>query len=48
MLAELYPALQTHIREHHADLALLAPRSLATDSPQVMGQNVKLGGHLVR
>ena len=29
--AELYPALQTHLREHHGDLALLAPHGLATD-----------------
>ena len=29
--AELYPVLRTHLREHHGDLALLAPHLLATD-----------------
>ena len=27
--AELHPALRTHLREHHGDLALLAPHGLA-------------------
>ena len=27
---ELYPALKTHLREHHGDWALLAPHGLAT------------------
>ena len=31
--AELHPALKTHLREHHGDLASLAPHSLATDPP---------------
>ena len=39
--AELYPALQTHLREHHGDLALLAPHGLATDPQQVLAPNVK-------
>ena len=41
--AELYPALKTHLREHHGDLALLAPHCLATDPPQVLAPNVKPG-----
>ena len=43
MPAELYPALRTHLREHHGDLALLAPHGLATDPPQVLAPNVKPG-----
>ena len=43
MPAELYPALRTHLREHHGDLALLAPHSLATDPPQVLAPNDKPG-----
>ena len=43
MPAELYPALRTHVREHHGDVALLAPHSLATDPPQVLAPNVKPG-----
>ena len=39
--AELNPALQTHLREHHGDLALLAPHGLATDPPQVLTPKVK-------
>ena len=31
--AELHPALKTHLREHHGDLALLAPHGLATNPP---------------
>ena len=30
---ELHLALKTHLREHHGDLALLAPHGLATDPP---------------
>ena len=41
--AELHPALKTHLREHHGDLALLAPHGLATDPPQVLAPNVKPG-----
>ena len=29
--AELHPALKTHLREHHGDLALFAPHGMATD-----------------
>ena len=43
MPAELYPALQTHLREHHGHLALLVPHGLATDPPQVLAPNVKPG-----
>ena len=32
--AELRPALKTHLREHHGDLALLAPHGRATDHPR--------------
>ena len=35
MLAELHQALRTHLREHHGDLALLAPHGRATDPPNV-------------
>ena len=31
--AELGPALQTHLREHDGDLALLTPHSVATNPP---------------
>ena len=31
--AELHPALTTHLREHHRDLACRAPHGLATDPP---------------
>ena len=41
--AELYPALRTRLREHHGDLALLAPHGLATDQPQMLGPKVKPG-----
>ena len=40
---ELYPALRTHLCEHHGDLALLAPYGLATDPLQVLAPNVKPG-----
>ena len=43
--AELDPALRTHLREHHGDLALLAPHGLATDRPQVLAG--RSTGHLV-
>ena len=32
--AELSPALRTHLREHHGDLAVLAPHGQATDPPR--------------
>ena len=32
--AELHPALKTHLRKHHRDLALPAPHGLATDPPR--------------
>ena len=41
--AELGPALRNHLREHHGDLALLAPHGLATDPPQVLAPEVKPG-----
>ena len=41
--AELGPALRTHLREHHGDLALLAPHGRATDPPQVLAPQVKPG-----
>ena len=34
--AELHQALRTHLREHHGDLALLAPHSRATYPPNVL------------
>ena len=43
MPAELYSALRTHLREHHGDLALLAPHGLATDPPQALAPNDKPG-----
>ena len=39
----LGPALRTHLREHHGDLALLVPPGLATDPPQVLAPEVKPG-----
>ena len=41
--AELGPALRTHLREHHGDLALQAPHGLTTDTPQVLAPEVKPG-----
>ena len=41
--AELNPALHTHLREHHGDLALLAPHGRATDPPNVMAPEVQPG-----
>ena len=41
--AELGPALRTHPREHHGDLALHAPHGLTTDPPQVLAPEVKPG-----
>ena len=43
VLAELYPALKTHLHEHHGGLALLAPHRLATDEPQVWAPNAEQG-----
>ena len=34
--AELHHALNTHLREHHGDVALLAPHGRATDPPNVL------------
>ena len=34
--AELHHALSTHLREHHGDLALLAPHGRAADPPNVL------------
>ena len=41
--AELGPALHTHLREHHGDLALLAPHGRATDPPHVLAPEVQPG-----
>ena len=41
--AELHPALMTHLREHHGDLALLAPHGLATEPPQVLAPKTEPG-----
>ena len=41
--AELNPALHTHLREHHGDLALLAPHGRATDPPNVLAPKVRPG-----
>ena len=41
--AELSPALHTHLREHHGDLALLAPHGRATDPPHVLAPEVQPG-----
>ena len=38
--AELNPALHTHLREHHGDLALLAPHGRATDPPNEVAPEV--------
>ena len=43
VLAKLSPAMRTHLREHHGDLALLAPHGLATSPPQVLAPEVKPG-----
>ena len=43
MPAELYPALKTHLRKHHGDLALVAPHGLAIDPPQVLAPNAEPG-----
>ena len=36
---ELCVVLKTHLREHHGDLALVAPQDLATDTPKVLAPN---------
>ena len=41
--AELHPALKTHLREHHGDLALVAPHGLANDPPEVLAPNAEPG-----
>ena len=41
--AELNPALHTHLREHHGDLALLAPHGRATDQSNVLAPEVRPG-----
>ena len=43
MLVELNPALRSHLREHHGDLALLAPHGLATDLLRVLAPKIKQG-----
>ena len=44
--AELHPAFKTHLREHHGDLALLAPHGLITDPPTGGGPQHR-AGHVV-
>ena len=41
--AELHQALRTHLREHHGDMALLAPHGRATDPPRVMAPETRPG-----
>ena len=42
--AELHPALKTHRRNHHGDLALLALHGLATDPPpQILAPKTEPG-----
>ena len=41
--AELGPALRTHLREHHGDLAFVALHGMTTDSPQVLAPKVTPG-----
>ena len=35
--------MRTDLRDHHGDLALVAPHGLATDAPQVLAPEVKMG-----
>ena len=37
------PALKTHLRGQHGDLAILAPHGLATDPPQLLAPNAEAG-----
>ena len=41
--AELHQALRTHLREHHGDMALLAPHGRTTDPPQVLAPEARPG-----
>ena len=41
--AELHQALRTHLKEHHGDMALLAPHSRATSPPQVLAPETRPG-----
>ena len=41
--AELHQALRTHLREHHGDMALLAPHGRATDHPRLLAPEVRPG-----
>ena len=41
--AELHQALRTHLREHHGDMALLAPHGRATDPPRVLAPETRPG-----
>ena len=40
---ELHQALRTHLREHHGDMALLAPHGRATSPPQVLAPETRPG-----
>ena len=41
--AELHQAVRTHLREHHGDMALLAPHGRATSPPQVLAPETRPG-----
>ena len=41
--AELHQALRTHLREHHGDMALMAPHGRATDPPRVLAHEARPG-----
>ena len=41
--AELHQALRTRLREHHGDMALLAPHGQATDPPRVLAPETRPG-----
>ena len=41
--AELHQALRTHLREHHGDMALLAPHGRATSPPRVLAPETRPG-----
>ena len=41
--AEFYPALKTHLRQYHGNVALLAPHGVATDPALVLAPNVEPG-----
>ena len=43
MPAELHQALRTHPREHHGDMAVLAPHGRATSPPRVLAPETRPG-----